>query len=351
MWKQLKSVVLISFASLALLGAIGYWYVQGFALAESPKVDKQSSVSDLAFVRDGVRAPRGRILAVLTSTALIGTSGKKAGFELTELSRAYYVFIANGYQVDIASPLGGKPPMNLDDGLVAADYAFLNDANAQQKLLNSAPLARVEPADYAAVYFVGGKGTMFDFADNLDIQRTVREVYERGGVIGAVCHGPAALLNVRLSDGRSLIAGKRITGFTNAEELFLLKDARTLFPYLLQDRAIEQGAQFIEGPLYLDNTIVDGRLITGQNPWSTWSVAEAMVSALGHKPVAREPTSEELSVGILHRYYRDGAAAAAEQANAQASRMDRRMLLMHAVVAAMQYRWRDTYHFQRLARP
>lgn len=351
MWKHLKNVVLASLVSVTLLGALGYWYALGFDLGELPRVDKQSRVADLAFVRDGVRAPRGRILAVLTSTPLIGTSGKKAGFELTELSRAYYVFIANGYQVDIASPLGGKPPMSLDDGLVAADYAFLNDSKAQQKLLNSAPLARVEPADYAAVYFVGGKGTMFDFADNPDIQRIVRQLYEKGGVIGAVCHGPAALLNVTLSDGSKLISGKRITGFSNAEELFLLKDARTLFPYLLQDQATQQGAQFIEGPLYVDNTVVDGRLVTGQNPWSTWSVAEAMISALGHTPVARESTGEELAVQILSRYYRDGAVAAGELAKLQGPSIERRLLLMHAVVAAMQYRWRDSYHFQSLARP
>lgn len=104
---------------------------------------------------------------------------------------------------------------------------------------------------------------------------------------------------VRLSDGRRLIEGRRITGFTNAEELFLIEDAPQLFPYLLQEQVIAGGAQFVEGPMYLDNTIVDGRLITGQNPWSTWTVATAMITALGHEPVPRDPTAEEISVQIL----------------------------------------------------
>lgn len=349
-WKKLKVASLGVLGAALFLGVAGYLYSLGFKLDSQPLADPKSQSTDLAFVRDGVLERRGRVLAVVTSTAKIGDSGKKAGFELTELSRAYYVFKANGYEVDIASPQGGKPPMRLDDGLVAADHAFLNDLEAKEKLEHSLPLGQANPADYAAVYFVGGKGTMFDFADNADIQRIVSAVYERGGVVGAVCHGPAALLNVRLADGQRLIAGRRLTGFSNAEELFLIKDARQLFPFLLQDQLDKHGARFIEGPMYVDNTIVDGRLVTGQNPWSTWSVAEAMITALGHRPVAREITGEELSVQVLGVYYRHGPSAAA-LAKAQRRLVDRRVLLMHALVAGMQNRWRDAYYLQRLARP
>lgn len=349
-WKKLKVVMLAGIGSVLLSGVAGYLYAIGFDLNGQPPADPRSESSDLAFVRDGVRESRGRVLAVVTNTATIGDSGKKAGFELTELARAYYVFVANGYKVDIASPRGGKPPMRMDDELVVADYAFLNDAEAKRKLDRSLPLAQVDPTDYAAVYFVGGKGTMFDFADNADIQRIVRTVYEAGGIVGAVCHGPAALLNVRLGDGQRLIAGRRMTGFTNAEELFMLKDARQLFPYLLQDRLIQHGARFVEGSNYLDNTVVDGQLVTGQNPWSTWSVAEAMVAALGHAPVPRERTGEEMGVQLLGVYYRQGLAAA-ERAKAQWPQADRRVLLMRALVASMQSRWRDAYNLQSLARP
>ena len=349
-WKKLKTAALTALGASLLLGAAGYLYSLGFELDSQPLADPKSQSSDLAFVRDGVRERRGRVLAVVTSTATIGDTGKKAGFELTELARAYYVFEANGYDVDIASPKGGKPPMRLDDELVAADYAFLNDRKAQGKLQHSLPLAQANPADYAAVYFVGGKGTMFDFADNADIQRIASVVYERGGIVGAVCHGPAALLDVRLADGQRLIAGRRLTGFSNAEELFLIEDARQLFPYLLQDQLGRHGARFVEAPMYLDHTIVDGRLVTGQNPWSTWSVAEAMITALGHQPVAREITSEELGVQVLGIYYRLGPGAAA-LAKAQRRGADRRLLLMHALIAGMQNRWRDAYYLQRLARP
>ena len=348
LWKKLKITLLGTVAVVLVLGAAAWLYGTGFELDGQPPADPASRPADLAFVRDGVSEPRGRVLAVVTSTAMIGNSGKKAGFELTELSRAYYVFVANGYAVDIASPRGGKPPMQLDDGLVAADHAFLNDPQAQHKLERSLPLAQVDPSRYDAVYFVGGKGTMFDFPDDADIQRIGRAVHDGGGVIGAVCHGPAALLNVRLADGRRLIDGKRLTGFTNAEELFLLENARQLFPYLLQDRLSEHGARFVEGPLYLDNTVVDGRLITGQNPWSTWSVAEAMITALGHAPVARDPTGEEIGVELLGVYHRQGPS---EAARAKSPMADRRLVLMHALVAGMQGRWRDAYHFQRLARP
>jgi putative intracellular protease/amidase len=348
-WEKLKIGALAGLSILLLLGLAGYLYVRGFHLNGQPPADPGSQSSDLAFVRDRVSESRGRVLAVVTSTATIGDSGKKAGFELIELSRAYYVFVANGFDVDIASPLGGKPPMRLDDGLVAADYAFLNDADATGKLDRSLPLAQVDPADYAAVYFVGGKGAMFDFADSSDVERIVRTVYEAGGVVGAVCHGPAALLNVRLDNGQRLVAGMRLTGFTNDEELFLLKDARQLFPFLLQDRMVQNGAHFAEGPLYLDNTVVDGRLVTGQNPWSTWSVAESMVSTLGYVPVPRMRTGEEISVRLLGVYYRDGWEAA-ERANTQGSLADRRIILMHALVAGMQHRWRDALHLQRLAR-
>lgn len=331
-----------------LLSAVGYAYMRSLDLDSQPLADPDSTVADLEFLRNGTTESRGKILMVVTSTERIGSSEKRAGFELTELSRAYYVFAANGYAVDIASPLGGRPPMRKDDELVAADHAFLNDALARHKLDNSLPVADVEPGRYAAVYFVGGKGTMFDFPDDPAIQRIARDIYQFGGVVGAVCHGPAALLNVRLADGSPLLRGRRATGFSNAEELFLLKDARELFPYLLQDRMVRVGAQFVEGPLYLDNTIVDGRLVTGQNPWSAWSVAEAMVTALGHAPVAREPTAEELAVQVLNAYHRHGINAA-RQLKARLPQADKRLLLMHAVVAGMQWRWGDAYRLQRLA--
>ncbi|KRA46262.1 type 1 glutamine amidotransferase domain-containing protein [Pseudoxanthomonas sp. Root630] len=336
---------------LALVVGIGaFAYVHTLDLDGQPPADARSTVADLDFMRDAALPPRGRILAVVTSTSHFPGGEKKAGFELTELARAYYVFRANGYDVDIASPRGGPPPMRVDDeDMVAADHAFLNDAEARKNLDASLPLREVDPARYAAVYFVGGKGTMFDFPDNVDIQRLVREVYQAGGVVGAVCHGPAALLEVTLDDGSPLLRGRRVAGFSNDEELFLIEDARTRFPYLLQDRLVEKGARYVEGPMYLDNTVIDGRIVTGQNPWSTWSTADAMVRALGHEPAARAPGRDEQAVKILAAYHRDGIDAARRVRKAHPE-ADKHLLLMHALVAGMQGRLGEAWHLQALAR-
>lgn len=331
------------------LGIGAFAYVRALDLDSQPPARVDSTVADLAFMRDAMPATRGKILAVVTSTSHFPDGQKKAGFELTELSRAYYVFRANGYEVDIASPQGGSPPMRLDEeDVVAADYAFLNDPEARAKLDASLRLREVEPAHYAAVYFVGGKGTMFDFPGDPDLQRLVRTVYQAGGVIGAVCHGPAALLEVVLDDGTPLLRGRRVAAFSNAEELFLIEDARARFPYLLQDWLTEKGAHYVEGPMYLDNTVVDGRLVTGQNPWSTWSTAEAMVRALGHAPVARAPGRDEIAMRVLAAYHRDGADAA-RTLRAALPEADTRLLLMHALVAGMQGHLRQAWQLQALA--
>jgi putative intracellular protease/amidase len=300
------------------------------------------------YLKQAVTEQRGRILAVVTSAERGGPLNKKAGYELTELSRAYYAFKVNGYEVDIASPQGGKPPARIDtDDMQDLDYAFLNDAEAQAKVNQSVPLARVDAARYDAVYFVGGKGAMFDLPGNRDVARIVLDIAQRG-VVGAVCHGPAALLGVTTADGKPFITGKRMTGFSNDEELFIDENARARFPFLLQDRALDRGARFVSGPNFLEKTVVDGRLVTGQNAWSTWSTVEAMIVALGHAPVPREPGADENSVRMLAAYQRGGLEAArAEQE--RVPQFDKMLVLMHAVVAAMEWRLADAFQLQRLA--
>ena len=348
MWKKFGIATGVVAGLVVLLAVSGWGYVRSLDLDREPVADPATRADDLAFLAQRVTPPRGRILAVVSSTARFPDGERKAGYELTELSRAYWVFVANGYAVDIASPRGGEPPMVLDDGLVEADYAFLNDPAAQAKLADTLPLAQVDASRYRAVYFVGGKGAMFDFVGNADIARIVRDIHPRG-VVGAVCHGPAALLGITLADGRPLLRGRRVTGFSNAEELFLIEDARQRFPSLLQDALSAEGASFVEAPTYLDNSVADGRLVTGQNPWSTWSTAEAMIRALGHTPVPRETTPEEHSVRLLITYHARGLDEALAQKRTL-PRSDKRLLLMHAVVAAMQWRLGQAWQLQRLAR-
>lgn len=346
MGKRMQRVLGWTVLSLALLGCAGAYYVRSLDLDSQPPADPRTTPGQLAMLQGERPVSRGRILAVVTSTAKAGEVA--AGLELTELSRGYYTFIANGFEVEIASPKGGRPPVRMDDELIDVDHAFLNDADAQHRLSNTLPLATVEPSRYQAVYFVGGKGAMFDFAGNPDVQRVAASIHDAGGVVGAVCHGPAALIDVALASGQKLLEGRRVTGFTNEEELFLIKNAREVFPFLLEDVLTAQAGTFSEGPKYLDHTVVDGRLVTGQNPWSTWSVAESMVRALGHKPVARESTREERAVAVLAAFHRQGAAAAAAVRD-EMGHVDKRLLLMHAVVAAMEGRLGEAYRLQQLA--
>ena len=297
-------------------------------------------VKDLSYLSENIVPSRGKILAVVTSTDLMGSTDKSTGYELTELARAYYVFKANGFEVDIASPLGGKSPVVIDDDDMGPfDFAFLNDLEAQSKTSNTIPINDVDANDYQAVFFAGGKGAMFDFPENKAIQAIVRNLYESKKVVGAVCHGPAALVNVQLNDGSLLLDNKSVSGFTNEEELLLIADAASIFPFLLQDKMIAQGARFNEGTMYLDNISHDNNLVTGQNPWSTWTMAETMIKQLGYTPKYREITDEENAVEILEMYERQGLQKAKEllkKMSVEEKKPIKRVLIaMHSMVGVM----------------
>jgi putative intracellular protease/amidase len=335
------------------LVAFGYWFMSLIVADKAMHEDiSQTKPTDLPYLTEDSIAYRGKILAVVTSISEMGSSGKSTGYELTELSRAYYVFMANGFEVDVASPLGGQPPVVIDDDDVAQyDYAFMNDPVAQHKAKNTLAIAEVNPSDYEAVYFVGGKGAMFDFPDNISIQTLVRELYEKDKVIGAVCHGPSALVNVTLSNGSPLLLDKTVSSFTNKEELFLIPDAPEIFPFLLQDKLVKSGATFQEGSLYLENVVTDGNLITGQNPWSTWALAESMIKALGYTPKPRPITAEENSVAILNLYAQSGydrAKLLLEQNLNEGTPINRELLAVHSIISTMQWKLGTTIDLIRI---
>jgi len=331
-------IVFVSFTLSIIL--FGVWFMN---LLPEPTISnedlKHTQPSDLTYLTENIVPSRGRILAVVTSSELMGTSGKSTGYELTELARAYYVFQANGFEVHIASPLGGQPPVVIDtDDMKGYSYAFLNDSSAQKKVNHTIPIKDINPDGYEAVYFVGGKGAMFDFPQNKHIQSIVQDYYESGKVIGAVCHGPAALVNVTLNNGRPLLAGKSVSSFTNKEELLLISDAREIFPFLLQDKLIENGAQFDEGAMYLNNVSRDGNLVTGQNPWSTWAVAESIIEQLGYEPKPREVTAEENAIQVLEMYESEGYTEAkmivSKFYSSHKTPVDRELLAVHSLLAA-----------------
>jgi putative intracellular protease/amidase len=341
-----KKIIIWSLSTIVFLIAsvviFGYWFL---SLLPKPEISREElkkiRPEDLSYITENIIPRRGKILAVVTSTDSMGVSGKSTGYELTELSRAYYVFQANGFEVDIASPLGGLPPVVIDgDDMKNFDYAFLNDTIAQKKVSQTIAVEDINPEEYEAVYFVGGKGAMWDFPENSHIQSIVRNLHERGKVIGAVCHGPAALVNVKLEDGTSLLANKSVSSFTNEEELLLISDARDIFPFLLQDKLLESGAKFNEGELYLNKVSKSENLVTGQNPWSTWAVAEGVIEQLGYNPKAREITAEENSVQVLEVYENEGFDKAKTLISLycaeQITPVDRELLAVHSLLAAYQ---------------
>lgn len=298
---------------------------------------KQTQTRDLTYVTEGIPENRGKILAVLTSTDSMGED-KDTGYEHTELARAYWVFVANGFEVDFASPKGGKAPVVLDgDDMGKYDFAFLNDADIQQQLNHTLLLSDINSDDYEAVYYVGGKGTMFDFPDNKDIQRITKTMYQQDKVVSAVCHGPAALVNVQLDSGEMLLANKQVSAFTNDEELLLIPDAKEIFPFFLEDKLVAQGAKFNGGESYLEQVSQDGKLITGQNPWSVWTMAELVVKELGYQPKPRVKTPEEHSVALLITYHDAGLDAAKAELVKNPESYQRLLFLMHALVAFMQF--------------
>ncbi|ADU08218.1 ThiJ/PfpI domain-containing protein [Micromonospora sp. L5] len=215
-----------------------------------------------------------RALIALTSHSELGRTGRSTGYYVGEAAEPWEVFRAAGYDVDLVSVAGGEPPV---DGRDEND-STQNDFLATAGVTDTPKAADVDPDGYDVILFAGGHGTMWDFPDDPDLARIARSVYERGGVVAAVCHGPSALVNLTLTDGSRLVAGKRVAGFTNSEEAAVgLTDE---VPFLLADKLGEAGAQHVPAPDFTEHVVVDGRLVTGQNPQSARAVADAVVKLI-----------------------------------------------------------------------
>ncbi|RCU45307.1 type 1 glutamine amidotransferase domain-containing protein [Corallincola holothuriorum] len=221
-----------------------------------------------------------KVLMVLTSHSQMGDTGKPTGYWLAELTHPYYALADAGFEVTIVSIKGGKAPID-PNSLTEEDaenQRFLADAKLKQQIENTATLASVNPADYRAVVYSGGHGTMWDFPNNPDVNSVSAAIYEQGGVVAAVCHGPAALLDTKLSDGSYLIAGKQVTGFSNLEEEQI--ELTQVMPFLLQDQLIERGASFSKAAPWQSKVVADQRVVTGQNPQSAKLLGETVAALL-----------------------------------------------------------------------
>ncbi|MFE4059317.1 type 1 glutamine amidotransferase domain-containing protein [Streptomyces sp. NPDC059096] len=213
-----------------------------------------------------------RVLHVLTSHATLGDTGAPTGFHLGETVTPWRRLRADGHAVDFVSVRGGRPPMIGYDPHDPAQRAFLADP-AGGGLLDRTPRPEeVDPAAYAGVLFVGGHGTMWDFRGHPALHALARHVYESGGVVAAICHGPAALVDLTLSDGTHLVAGRELTAFSQVSET--ARGLADVVPFSLQTALEERGAVFSAARDRRSHVVVSGRLVTGQNPQSAAELAD-----------------------------------------------------------------------------
>jgi Putative intracellular protease/amidase len=222
------------------------------------------------------------ILIVLTSHDRLGDTGKKTGFWLEEFAAPYYVFKDAGAKLTLVSPLGGQPPLDPKsdepEAQTAATERFHSDLEAQAALANTGKLADVREADFDAVFYPGGHGPLWDLAED-PASIALIEAFERAGkTLGLVCHAPGALRRVRAADGQPLVKGRKVTGFSNSEEDWV--QLTDVVPFLIEDEFRRMGGLYEKGPDWHPFAVVDGRLITGQNPASSEAVAEAMLKQL-----------------------------------------------------------------------
>ncbi|MEU1880133.1 type 1 glutamine amidotransferase domain-containing protein [Streptosporangium sp. NPDC020072] len=213
-----------------------------------------------------------RIAIVLTSHGELGETGRSTGFYVSEAAEPWEIFTEAGHEVEVVSVAGGVPPRDGENADDPVQRRFLD------VLGETVRVADLEPERYDAVFFAGGHGAMWDFPGDPGIGRLTRGVHERGGVVAAVCHGPAALVDLELSDGKPLVAGRRVAAFTGSEEEAVGLTAVVPFP--LAERLREQGAEHVPAADFAAQVVTDGRLVTGQNPASARGVAEEVVRVL-----------------------------------------------------------------------
>src|SRR6516164_9928029 len=225
-----------------------------------------------------------KILMVLTSHSQLGNTGRKTGFWLEEFAAPYFVFKDAGVELTLASPKGGQPPLDpksdLPENQTPAMTRFKKDKTAQQALANTVTLSSVNSEDFDTVFYPGGHGPMWDLAESPVSIVLLESFYNSGKPIALVCHSPGVLHRVTYK-GEPLVKGKRVTGFTNGEEEEV--QLTHVVPFLVEDELKRLGAHFEKVPNWQPLSIVDGRLITGQNPASSTGTAQTLLRLVGQK--------------------------------------------------------------------
>ena len=225
-----------------------------------------------------------KILMVLTSHDQLGNTGRKTGFWLEEFAAPYFVFRDAGIELTLASPRGGQPPVDpksdLPENQTPAMARFKQDKAAQQALAQTVRLADMREENFDTVFYVGGHGPMWDLAESTDSIALIESFYDSGKPVALVCHSPGVLHRVTYK-GAPIVKGKRVTGFTNTEEEEV--HLTNVVPFLVEDELKRLGGIFEKAPNWQPFAIVDGRLITGQNPASSTVAAQALLKMVGQK--------------------------------------------------------------------
>lgn len=223
-----------------------------------------------------------KILMVLTSHDQLGNTGAKTGFWLEEFAAPYYVFKDLGADITLASPLGGQPPLDpkSDDpaSQTEATHRFKADPAAQKLLAETMKLAALSARDFDAVFYPGGHGPLWDLAEDASSIALIERMLAAGKPVAAVCHAPAVLRHPKGADGKSVVHGKAVTGFTNSEEAAV--GLTNVVPFLVEDMLTQNGGLYAKGADWQPYVVTDGLLITGQNPASSEPAAKALWQAL-----------------------------------------------------------------------
>jgi putative intracellular protease/amidase len=226
-----------------------------------------------------------KVLMVITSHDQLGNTGRKTGFWLEELAAPYFVFKDAGAEITLASPKGGRPPLdpksNEPEFRTDLTRRFEQDADANARLDRTVPLASVRQEDYDTVFYPGGHGPMWDLAEDANSIRLLESFIAAGKTFSVVCHSTGALHHVKTPDGKPFVEGKTVTGFTNGEEEAV--GLTKVVPFLVEDEMLRLGATFSKVRDWAPHAVVDGKLITGQNPASSGPAARLLIDALSQQ--------------------------------------------------------------------
>lgn len=222
------------------------------------------------------------VLMVLTSHDTLGKTGKKTGFWLEEFAAPYYVLKDAGAEITLSSPKGGQPPLDpksdAPDAQTDDTRRFKGDATAREALASTHKLADLDLNSFDAVFYPGGHGPLWDLAEDAQSIALIEYFANGGKPIAAVCHAPAIFRHTKRADGKPLVSGRNVTGFTNTEEA--AQGLTDVVPFLVEDMLVANGAFYSKGADWSSHVVVDGKLVTGQNPASSKAAAEALVKLI-----------------------------------------------------------------------